>query len=370
MKKYFLVFSLLAIINLNAVSLDDVVDNVLGKLDKKFDNIFSNSLSLSETCFDTKIDFDTDFDICKIASAIDKLKIDSCSLIGGEGGKQIGLSGANAFCNAKVKKFSDYASKQVSDFAEYASLNADDETKQFLSKLPNGQDMKTYLRTWDINSITNKNSPENQVLEYLKQGNQEVVNLFMDYAKSNGAKTDPSEIKIEDLQAPANLEEYKKGISESVKNYKKILKDTSPSDISSLVRSKIQNRKDNENNEDLAKNLVQQNKKQFDLAKNIEIGQALSAKKYEKIAIPTQEYVNGIRRDLRPEMIAKIRKQQAIEIETISQIEEKWQKKYEIAKLLADKEVILAQKFDEQGAKAEIDKIIQNANSDNSNKEE
>ncbi|MCW1537777.1 hypothetical protein OLR75_06420 [Campylobacter jejuni] len=40
-------------------------------------------------------------------------------------------------------------------------------------------------------------------------------------------------------------------------------------------------------------------------------------------------------------------------------------KKYEIAKLLADKEVILAQKFDEQGAKAEIDKIIQDANSNN-----
>ncbi|MCW1538447.1 hypothetical protein OLR75_10420, partial [Campylobacter jejuni] len=59
---------------------------------------FQILLSLSETCFDTKIDFDTDFDICKIASAIDKLKIDSCSLIGGKGGKQIGLSGANAFC--------------------------------------------------------------------------------------------------------------------------------------------------------------------------------------------------------------------------------------------------------------------------------
>ncbi|EAI7269837.1 hypothetical protein B0619_07815 [Campylobacter lari] len=354
-----LCFIVLLNFNLKAVSLDDVVDDVIGSLDKKFDNIFSDSLSLSETCYGTKFDFNIDLDVCKIASLLDQIKFDSCSLIGGEGGRQVGISGANLFCKAQMRKFSDYASKQASDFADYSSLNIDDESKEFLAKLPNGQDVKTYLRTWDINQITNKNSPDNQVLEYLKQGKQDVVNLFMEYSKTNGAKVDPAQIKIEDLKAPETLEDYKKGITQSVRNYKKILEDTSPNNISSLVRSKIQS---GSNNEDLAKKIVEDNKKQFDLAKNIEIGQVLSSSNYEKIAIPTQEYINGIRKDLRPEIIAKIRKQQAYEIAKISEIEEKWQRKYEIAKILADKEIILAQKFDEKSAKEEINKIIENAN--------
>lgn len=356
-KKIFIGLTLIS--SLNAIGLDDIVDGVIGGLDKKFDNLFSESLSLAETCYDVDFDFSTDLDLCKIAGLLDKLKFDACSLIGGEGGRQIGISGASAFCKAQMKKFSDYTSKQASDFVEFSAFNIEDEAKQFTGKFPSGQDVKTYLKVWDVNSLTRKNTPENQALEYLKQGKQEVVNLFMDYSKSSDGKTDPTQIKIEDLKAPSTLEEYKKGVAESVKNYKKILKETSPNAISSLVRSKIQS---GDNNQKLAQEIVEQNKKQFDIAKNIEIGQVLSSSNYDRIAIPTQEYVEGIRRDLRPEMIAKIRKQQAYEIAKISEIEAKWQKKYELSKLLADKEAILSQKFDEDSARAEIDKIVDKAN--------
>ncbi|WP_161594695.1 hypothetical protein [Helicobacter sp. MIT 11-5569] len=46
------------------------------------------------------------------------------------------------------------------------------------------------------------------------------------------------------------------------------------------------------------------------------------------------------------------------EIELISNIEYKYQRKYELAKLIADKEIILAQEFDEDSAKAEIDNLV------------
>lgn len=351
----------------SALSLDNVMDSVSGSLDKKFNNLFSTSLSAIETChFNGKFDLNTDFDICQIASKLDNLKFDACKLIGGQGGQQVGISGAQSFCNTKTKKFEDYASKQASDFIEFQALNLDSANKanEFSGKLPSGQDLKSYLKTWDINSVLKDDSPNNVVGSYLKQGSNEVVSLVMDYAKSSGAKTTPSQIKIEDIKAPATLENYQSSINESVRNYKQILKDTNANQISSLVRSKLGG---NNNDAKSAQNIVSENKKAFDLAKSAELGQALSTAEHRKFAIPTQEFVSNLRSDLQLKAIAEIRKQQAEEIAIISRIEEKWAKKYEIAKLLADKEVILAQKFDEKAARDEIDSIVANANQ-NSNK--
>lgn len=129
--------------------------------------------------------------------------------------------------------------------------------------------------------------------------------------------------------------------------------------ISTLVRSKLSG---NTNDAKAANDIVSENKKAFDLAKSIEIGQALSNSN-RKFAIPTQEYVSNLRSDLQLKAIAEIRKQQAEEVALISKIEDKWNKKYEIAKLLADKEVILAQQFDSKAAQDEIDNIVANANS-------
>lgn len=362
-KKSMFVFSLSCFLalNANAVSLDSVLDNVLGSLDKKFNNLFSSSLSAIETChFKGNFDTNTDFDVCKIASKLDNLKFDACKLIGGQGGQQIGISGAQSFCNAKAKKFEDYVSKQSSDFVEYQALNIDEANKasEFAGKLPSGQDVKSYLKTWDINSIFKDDN--SLASSYLMQGNNEVVALIMDYSKSAGAKTNPSQIKAEDIKAPANLENYQSSINESIRNYKKILQDTSLNNISSLVRSKLSG---NINDAKSAQNIVSENKKAFDLAKSAELGQALSTSGHKKFAIPTQEYVDNLRSDLKLKAVAGIRKQQAEEIAIIANIEDKWARKYELAKLLADKEVILAQQFDAKSAQDEIDKIVANANS-------
>lgn len=349
----------------SALSLYSTLDSITGSLDKKFNNLFSSSLSAIETChFNGKFDLNTDFDICKIASKLDNLKFDACKLIGGSGGQQVGLSGASSFCQTQNKKFEDYASKQASDFIEFQALNIDETNKdsEFAGKLPSGQDVKSYLKTWDINSVLKDDSLNNVVGSYLKQGSNEVVSLVMDYAKSSGAKTTPNQIKIEDIKAPATLENYQSSINESVRNYKQILKETNANQISSLVRSKLGG---NANDAKSAQNIVSENKKAFDLAKSAELGQALSTSGHRKFAIPTQEFVSSLRSDLQLKAIAEIRKQQAEEINIIARIEEKWAKKYEIAKLLADKEVILAQKFDEKAAKDEIDNIVANANSSN-----
>ncbi|BAM12552.1 hypothetical protein HCN_1342 [Helicobacter cinaedi PAGU611] len=61
---------------------------------------------------------------------------------------------------------------------------------------------------------------------------------------------------------------------------------------------------------------------------------------------------------MQPGAIAQIRRQQAQEVALISQIEEKWERKYNLAKLLIDKEVILSQTFDEKKVREEANRIV------------
>ncbi|WP_276883750.1 hypothetical protein [Campylobacter cuniculorum] len=338
----------------DAVSIDDLTqslkDNVLKSLDKKFDGLFNEGLNYSEACFglDTDINLN-DVDFCSLADEIDKMKINTCSLFGGNGQKDLSLSGARSFCKDKVRKFEDYASKKSIDIIEYSTLNAD-ENNDYKSKLPNGKTLKQFYSDWDINNVLKKDSV---VSSYLKNGNMQAVSVFMDYAKTSNK--DLSELKVEDLSAPATLEDYRKGIDENIKSYRNSLTGTNQSSVSSLVRAKIQSGSDETQS---SKEVLKTMKKEFDLAKNAEISLALSNSDYKKIPIPTQEYVLGLRKDLQPAAIAQIRKQQAYESAEIAKIEDKWNKKYENAKLIAEKEVIMAQKFDEESAKNEIEKLI------------
>lgn len=146
------------------------------------------------------------------------------------------------------------------------------------------------------------------------------------------------------------MNDYRKGIDESIKNNREIYKTANPSQSAALARAKLNN-----NEKADISDLANKIKSDYDNAKIAEIGNVLSTSDYKKIAVPTQEYVKLLRKDLQPSAIAQIRKQQAKEIAIVSQIEEKWERKYNIAKLLMDKEKIMTQKFDEEAAKKEID---------------
>lgn len=345
-----------------ALSIDSVADKVVGgifdSIDEKFNGLFKESLSLIETCYDADVDLNLDnLDVCEIAGELDKIQINVCSLIGGSGTKNVRpINGVQRLCNNKAREFKDYVSKTASDAVEYSVL--DSENLDFASKLPSGKTMREFLKGWDINEIFKDDSPTNVVANYLKNGNMKAVALFMEYAKLNNKEV--SQLKIEDLQAPANLEEYKKGVVESTKTHKSFLDSTNLNNITSLAKAKMQGVSDKSS---AGSEVVKGYKKEFDLAKNAEIAYTLANADYQKIAIPTQEYVSSLRIDLQPEAIAQIRKQQAYESATINKITEKWERKYSLAKLLADKEAILAQSFDEQSAKSEIEQIIASASS-------
>lgn len=354
-KKTFVVLSLMGFLaSANALSVDDLLngakDSVFKNLDSQFDGLFSEGLNLAESCFgfDTNINLNN-VDFCAIADEMDKLKINACSLAGGKGNKTLSISGAKRFCQDKARTFEDYASKTATDVIEYSTLNTD-ENDDYESKLPNGKTLKQFYENWNINNILKE---ESVVSSYLKDGNLEAVSVFLDYSKTS--KQDIADLKVEDLKAPATLEDYKKGIDENIKSYRSALSGTNNSNVSSLIKGKIQSGSDENTS---SKEVLETMKKEFDLAKNAEISLALSNSDYKKIPIPTQEYVLGVRKDLQPQAIAQIRKQQAYESAKIAEIEDKWNRKYELAKLIAEKEVIMAQKFDESSAKSEIENIV------------
>lgn len=355
MKKPYLVLcaSFALVANVNAVGIGGIangaLNSALGSLDSKFSYVFSNSLNLANACFNTDYKWSVDVnDVCAMASKLDSLKVNVCSAFGGNA--NVGISGFQSLCNAKLREFNDYSSRQAVNFAEWAMLQEDGSAKDFVGLLPNGMSLNNFNKTWDVNNLLK--SGDTPVSNLLKDGRMKEVELFMDYAKSYNAKQDVGSIKIDDIKAPKDLNSYKRGVDESIKNHRAIMKNANPAQSAALARVKL-NQDSNANVKELASQL----KSDYDNAKIAEIGNTLATSDYKRIAIPTQEYVELLRKDLQPKAIYQIRQQQAYEVATITQIEEKWERRYNLAKLLIDKETILAQTFDEKEAKKEIDKI-------------
>lgn len=302
-----------------------------------------------------------DLNICQKASELDKLNLKVC----GNKSKILNSSAISQMCNDAGKKFEDYSSKQVGDYGKWQVINTSKSKggsggSSSNHKLPNGQTQEEYNANWEISNIM---KTENTVGSYLSNGNMEAVNTFMDYAKSSGAKTDISKIKIEDLPAPKTLAEYDKGITDSVIKFQSSLAEITPKKITSDIASQLANTSPS-NYANVVNQYLEKQKANFDIAKQIEISQALANSDYKKIAIPTEDYIKSMRDDLRPVLVGQIRKQQAYEVEVVSKIEEKYQRKYDIATLLGDKEIIMVQAFDEKTAKAQIEQIAKSANQD------
>ena len=331
------------------------VGSVLGKLDQNFSNIFSKSLNFINACYGTNFKLPNSYtDACALAGELDSLKTNVCSAIGGSGNVEKGITGFQRLCNAKQRQFNDYVGKQAVNFAEWAVLQDNEKTTDFIAKFSSGISVATFDSNWDVNNLLKGDGIASKLL---KDGKMKDLELLMDYTKSYGATTDPNKIKIEDIQAPNSMNDYRKGIDESIKNNREIYRTANPSQSAALARAKLNN---NENAD--IKDLANKLKSDYDNAKIAEIGNVLATSDYKKIAVPTQEYVKLLRKDLQPSAIAQIRRQQAQEVAIVSQIEEKWERKYNIAKLLMDKEKILAQKFDEEAAKKEINQIANQSN--------
>ncbi|WP_231998054.1 hypothetical protein [Helicobacter cinaedi] len=261
-------------------ALGGVLDSVLGKLDSQFSNIFSNSLNFINACYETDLKLDIDLgidttDVCAMASKLDEIKVNICSLVGGSGTMNKGISGFQSLCEAKQKEFKDYVSRQANNFTEWAVLQNGEKTTDYNAKFASGISVADFDSKWDINNLLKDDST---ISKMLKDGKMKELELFMDYTKSYGAKTDIKSINMEDIKAPSSMNDYRKGIDDGIKNYRTIIKNANPSQSASLARAKL-----SKNNKEDMKKLSNQLKSDYNNAKIAEIGNALAISDYKKL---------------------------------------------------------------------------------------
>lgn len=363
MKKIFLALMVCGSALLNAIDLGslggnlgniaggvggNVLNNALSNLDSKFDGVFKKSLNFANVCFNQnfRLGVDTN-DPCAMANELDKLGANVCKAFGGN--YNISAGGFRALCNAKLREFSNYSSELFADSAEWAIINADEKTTS-LPKLQNGLTFVEQNKYWDVNNVLQ--NKDNLPATMLKNGRIKEYNLLKKYAEKKGLK--PEQINLQNIQivediVPKNNEKYQEGIKDYVVEMRKMKNNATPTTTGTYAKDQISNKKD-------TGQIWEEVRHNYDKAKELEIGSAM--KRVDKrIATPTADYVNKLRHDLKLKAMTEIREQQGEEARIVSEIDEKWEKKKVLAKLLIDKEAIMAEKFDEKSAREEVNKI-------------
>lgn len=353
-----------------SIGLDSVIDSVAGSLGgliknnldyywKEFDKFSSGTVGM---CYTPSLPTGSG-DICNIINDISRLNFNVCSIAPNIPGMQkqtqnIGLHGLRQLCQNQTREFKDIASSTVQEFSDdIFGENPKNVT------LPNGKSVEDHFRSWNINNIVMKDkTDDNLVKKYILNNDNAMVQLIMDYSTTKEAiNKDPSDIKIDDIaKAPSDIKSYKQGIYDLSKTLSDNANDTSAYSIGSAVKLKVNNANGDPK---VAQDHLKDIQRQYNIAKNIEISNALRLSREDSdIPIPTQEYVNILREDLKPKAVAQIRKQQLRDAQIVREINEKWDKKIIINKLIADKEVIMSLEFDENQAKAKIDSIVNSVN--------
>ncbi|KAJ9816217.1 hypothetical protein QR412_06215 [Campylobacter jejuni] len=355
-------------INANAANIDNILGDFLGGIFSALDKSSSQSLSM---CYTPESNFglDSSGDICSIVNKLPSM--DVCSLVPEIPGfrkksQSVSLSGLRQLCKANTKAFSDISSSALNNVAENVIDNSTGEISE-TTKLPNGKTVGSFVRSWNINNFVKEQTGKtNFVGTMLSSNNNQALRLAMDYSKSAEASgKEPGDISSADIKAPKTLEDYRKGRQELAKSFYSASEDVSASSISGGASLKVKGKKGKEA-QSAAREYLTSKEDDFNMAKANEIGNALSvynANRPGNLAIPTQEYVDILRQDLQPTAVAQIRKQQLEEAEIIARITEKWDRKKAIAALVADKEVIMNEEFDNEAAQKEIDQIVSSASS-------
>ncbi len=335
----------------SAFSLNSVVKDLWGAIDKETNG-------LASVCYAPDIDMGS-LDVCSLFDAIGNLEIDVCKIAPPLPGfkkksKEVGLSGLSAFCRAKVRQFESLLSKTATDIAENTFENGKiSET----TTLPNGDKVVDYLKKWNLSSVLKKTGAESAVYQAVVNGKTKALEVLQEYAKTSGAKS-IEDIKVEDIKIASDMLEYKNQVAELASSFFDNAQQTSTAAISSVLSGRISG-KDPDEAKNLVRDYMTSKKKQFEIAKANEIGQRISLERDSSyIPIPTQEYIDTLRYDLKLEAIADIRKQQMKEAQIIAEVSEKWDRRKALADIIADKEVIMAQEFDEEAEKNILDEQI------------
>lgn len=339
----------------NTLSAPDIIYGVAGSaissLDKQFGGLISSGLSWADACFDLNLQMKT-FDPCDYVNW-DK----GANLCGGK--LSMGLGGFQALCQAKKAQFSNYLSTQATALVDYAFRDVE-------VAYPSGVFPASLQANIDVNKIFSDKKATNTAANLLKDGKMKELNLIFEFLKSSDADRlrikEPNQVRIEHLGVAENMKTYYDNRKKVLNSQADAFQFATPTEIAMLAKKNLTNKQ--EKNPKLLTPTSDDTgitslmlKRNFQAAISAETSNVMEQSEYKKIAIPTLEYVNRLTPDLRLAAVAQIRKQTAFEVETIGKINYKWERRKTQAKLLIDKEVVMAQKFDRDTANREIEQI-------------
>ena len=308
-----------------------------------------------------------DFDICSIVNQVGNINDNICGLLPSVPGfvkksKSIGLrdeisdvkNSISSYCSSKQKEFKDVLASTQAEMLDV--LNEKIKKNQ---KLPNGMGVDEFNEKWsDIKTIISENKPS-LFMTAIQTNNQDVLKLMRDndrFKKSENI----NDIKMADFGVAKNITEYnelRQNLANQSSNNKFV---TLPSNISSNVAVSLKNAKvKGSAAQRKAQEITGKQKEFIEVAKASEISLALDVNRQKgDYALPIEEMVKIARIDKQPQIIAEMRDQQKREAYLIASINERWDKREALIDLLATKEVILNEPFDEASAKSEIESIV------------
>ena len=308
-----------------------------------------------------------DFDICSIVNQVGNINDNICGLLPSVPGfvkksKSIGLrdeisdvkNSISSYCSSKQKEFKDVLASTQAEMLDV--LNEKIKKNQ---KLPNGMGVDEFNEKWsDIKTVISENKPS-LFMTAIQTNNQDVLKLMRDndrFKKSENI----NDIKMTDFGVAKNITEYnelRQNLANQSSNNKFV---TLPSNISSNVAVSLKNaRVKGSAAQRKAQEITSKQKEFIEVAKASEISLALDVNRQKgDYALPIEEMVKIARIDKQPQIIAEMRDQQKREAYLIALINERWDKREALIDLLATKEVILNEPFDEASAKSEIESIV------------
>ena len=338
-----------------------------GLISSSFNQIDNATGNLIGQCYAPANSGSGDFDICSVVNQVGNIDDNICGLLPNVPGftkksKSIGLKGEisnvknsiSSYCSSKQKEFKDIlASTQVE------MLDVLSEKAKKNQKLPNGMGIDEFNDKWsDIKTVISQNKPS-LFMTAIQTNNQDVLKLMRDNDRFKKSES-INDIQMTDFGVAKNITEYnelRQNLANQSSNNKFV---TLPSNISSNVAVSLKNAKvKGSAAQRKAQEITGKQKEFIEIAKANEISLALDVNRQKgDYALPIEEMVKIARIDKQPQIIAEMRDQQKREAYLIASINERWDKREALIDLLATKEVILNEPFDEASAKSEIERIV------------
>lgn len=293
-------------------------------------------------------------DVCSSLPSLQNVGLDGCSMLPEIPGFTKRSANLDLDANNYLKNYCQPAAKKtnsvISDVEIYGSdvLNG-------RKKYPSGATPESFYK----NSVKNILSNNSVVKNGFMSNNQKVINDVLSYAKTKGTQ-DLTTITPDNLMegVPRDYNEYlsqKDGLS------KLMIADevsNSPTQISNSLSAKLQGRQGAAAKE-IANEFVHKNTQMIDDSTYNRIGYEIELQKKETdLAIPLQDSINYYRDDIKPEKIAQLKDQIRRESKIQAEILRKDKLRADIVSLVAQKTVIMNEKFDRVSAQNEIEALL------------